>query len=92
MTGQCTGKTLVIPDIHNDFKLAEGIIHRERPDHTVFLGDYFDDWYDTVQDAANVAKWLRESLENPDRTHLIGNHDVSYMTDQPVDEMQRIQA
>ncbi len=83
MTKQSQGKTLVIPDIHNDFKLAEGIIYRERPDHTVFLGDYFDDWYDTVQDAANVAKWLRESIENPDRTHLAGNHDIGYMTDNP---------
>ena len=76
-------KTIIIPDIHNDYHAAEKIIKKENPDKIVFLGDYFDDFYDTVKDAANVAKWLVKSLQQKNRIHLIGNHDLSYMTDNP---------
>jgi len=76
-------KTLIIPDIHNDYPTAEKIIKKENPDKIIFLGDYFDDFYDTVKDAANVAKWLVKSLQQKSRIHLIGNHDLSYMTNNP---------
>lgn len=51
-------KILIVPDIHNDYHTAEMIIKKENLDKIIFLGDYFDDFYDTVKDAANVAKWL----------------------------------
>ena len=76
-------KTLIIPDIHNDYLTAEKIILKENPDKIIFLGDYFDDFDDTVQDAINTAKWLKKSLKQENRIHLIGNHDLSYMTDNP---------
>ena len=85
-----THRTLVIPDIHHKYHIAEQIISKERPDLTIFLGDYFDDFYDTADDVANTAKWLKGSLdstctENDNKTsncriHLIGNHDLHYMT------------
>jgi len=78
-----TFKTIIVPDIHNDYLTAEKIISKENPDNIIFLGDYFDDFYDTVKDAANVAKWLIKSLQQKNRIHLIGNHDLSYMTDNP---------
>ena len=74
-------KTIVIPDIHNDYLTAEKIIKKENPDKIIFLGDYFDDFDDTIQDAENTAKWLVKSLKQENRIHLIGNHDLSYMTD-----------
>ena len=76
-------KLVIIPDIHNDFKKAEKIISKENPDKIIFLGDYFDDFDDTIQDANNTAKWLKQSLKQKNRIHLIGNHDLSYMTDNP---------
>lgn len=42
-------KILIIPDIHNRFYEAEGIIMRENPDHTVFLGDYFNNYGDAPE-------------------------------------------
>jgi|APSaa5957512535_1039671.scaffolds.fasta_scaffold08481_4 hypothetical protein len=78
-----TVKTVIIPDIHNDYLTAEKIIKNENPDKTIFLGDYFDDFDDTIQDAINTAKWLVQSLKQENRIHLIGNHDLSYMTDNP---------
>lgn len=76
-------KILIIPDIHNNYDLAEEIIKKEDPEKIVFLGDYFDDFNDTSQDAANVAKWLKKSLVQENRVHLIGNHDLSYMSENP---------
>lgn len=74
---------VIIPDLHNKCDLAEKIIRSERPDRVVFLGDYFDDFYDTVEDADKTSKWLLRSLQHRDRVHLIGNHDLSYMTENP---------
>jgi len=76
-------KTIIIPDIHNDYLTAEKIIIKENPDKIIFLGDYFDDFDDTIQDANNTARWLKKSLKQKNRIHLIGNHDLSYMTDNP---------
>jgi len=71
---------LVIPDLHNKIETAEKILKaREHSvDYTVLLGDYFDDFYDTPDIAANTAAWLKDSLQNPKRIHLIGNHDINY--------------
>lgn len=76
-------KTVIILDIHNDYLTAEKIIKKEEPDKIIFLRDYFDDYNDTVQDAINTSKWLVKSLKHENRIHLIGNHDPSYMTDNP---------
>jgi Calcineurin-like phosphoesterase len=61
----------------------EAIIAAERADRIVFLGDYFDQFYDTPPDAEEMAKWLVKRLTDPRRIHLIGNHDASYLW--PVD-------
>lgn len=76
-------KVVIIPDIHNQYGIAEQIIKRENPDQIIFLGDYFDSFYDTIEEASNTASWLATSLRKANRIHLIGNHDLSYMTDNP---------
>jgi hypothetical protein len=43
------------------------------------LGDYFDDFGDTPRLAAETAYWLAYSLRQPDRIHLLGNHDLPYL-------------
>jgi len=73
-------KTLIIPDMHNKTAEAEHIIQKENPDRTVFLGDYFDSYGEGIEFAHETAMWLRSSLQNLDRVHLIGNHDLSYMS------------
>jgi hypothetical protein len=80
-------KTLIFPDLHEPpqsvFDRIETIIADESADRIVFLGDYFDRFHDTPRDAERTAKWLVKSLADPRRTHLIGNHDASYLW--PVD-------
>ncbi len=51
-----TAKTIIISDIHNDYFTAEKIIKKENPDKIIFLGDYFDDFDDTVKDSENTLQ------------------------------------
>jgi hypothetical protein len=73
-------KIVVIPDIHeaNNLARVEAVISREAPDLTVFLGDFFDQWDDTPRDAGRTAEWLAQSIKQPNRVHLFGNHDLPY--------------
>jgi hypothetical protein len=76
-------RTLIFADLHEPtqsvLKRIETLIVDENPDRVVFLGDYFDRYHDTPRDAERMAKWLVKSLADPRRTHLIGNHDASYL-------------
>ena len=71
---------LVIPDVHHRTEWAEALIAREGGDcaSIIFTGDYFDYAGDTPEDTHRTALWLRESLRDPRRVHLLGNHDVAY--------------
>jgi hypothetical protein len=70
---------IAIGDIHNHWVEAEEIASLYDKTHTVvFTGDYFDDFGDTAQDAIQTAKWLKDSLDKPNRIHLMGNHDINY--------------
>ena len=70
---------IAIGDIHNHWAEAEEIASLYDKTHTVvFTGDYFDDFGDTAQDAIQTAQWLKESLDKPNRIHLMGNHDINY--------------
>lgn len=75
-------KLLVVPDIHQKVGLLNNILlHENTADHTIFLGDYFDDFDDNFAEVATMAEWLKENLyKNPaKRTFLLGNHDFQYM-------------
>lgn len=74
-------KTIIIPDLHNRFNFVEFVLLSpvlQPYDNVVFLGDYFDDFYDTPKDATNSAQWLKQSLHKPNRIHLLGTHDIWY--------------
>ncbi len=71
-------KTLIIADLHNKISWVERCIEEVNPDLTVFLGDYFDSFDETLEDTSQTAEWLRKSLSQPNRVHLLGNHDMPY--------------
>jgi hypothetical protein len=49
-------------------------------DELVLLGDYFDNYNDTVQEAVDTAVWLTEKiLSKPNTVAMIGNHDAAYV-------------
>lgn len=74
-------KTIVIPDLHNRVDFVELALLSpilQPYDRVVFLGDYFDDFHETLQDIVNSAEWLKQSLHKPNRIHLWGTHDLWY--------------
>lgn len=72
-------KILIIPDIHTGFVRAEAIISNVDHDKVIFLGDYFDHFYDTLEETEQVAQWLKNSMKQKNRVHLLGNHDLAYL-------------
>ena len=71
---------LIIPDIHHKVGLVKSIrgVHPGTP--AIFLGDYFDDFHDTVDDMRATCEWLKTALENPDDVFLLGNHCFAYLS------------
>ena len=79
---------LVIPDIHGRTFWKEPIAHKDEFDHIVFLGDYFDPYFNvTQQDAIENFKELVNSFTeeeiNDKVEFLLGNHDGHYLYDIP---------
>ena len=71
---------LVIPDIHHRIKAAEKAISKygDQVDEIIFTGDYFDDFGDNANISIETAEWLLDSMQQPKRVHLWGNHDIGY--------------
>ena len=69
---------LILPDVHNRWELVERIIKAIKPDKTILLGDYFDDFGDDPGIIADVADWFHHSVNQKDRIHICGNHDLHY--------------
>ncbi|HTH46801.1 MAG TPA: metallophosphoesterase [Candidatus Limnocylindria bacterium] len=72
--------TLIIGDIHHQTNLADKALQGVAGayEKVVFLGDYFDSFFDSPQQMRTTCRWLRSSLAKPDRVHLLGNHDIAY--------------
>jgi len=75
-------KTLILPDVHNRISAVEKIISTVRPDTTILLGDFFDDFYDNSDIIKDVAYWFKESVNEKNRIHILGNHDSHYWFNQ----------
>lgn len=74
-------KTIIISDIHNRVYWVEEALSSPllKPyDEVIFLGDYFDDYNDTINDVLIASKWLKNSLKIKNRIHLQGTHDLWY--------------
>lgn len=77
-TSKNNRSVLIIPDIHHRVDQAEKIIKHVGADEIIFLGDYFDDFNDDVEMVKHTCDWLSASVEQKNRIHLFGNHDVHY--------------
>ncbi|HEX4809390.1 MAG TPA: hypothetical protein VH325_10695 [Bryobacteraceae bacterium] len=71
---------LIIPDVHHKV-VAVDRIRRSHPGiPAIFLGDYFDDFYDTAADMEVTCRWLKQAIENDQDTFLLGNHCFAYLS------------
>ena len=73
-------RTLIVGDVHNEIDLIDIILKHNESKYSeiIFLGDFFDSFYDTIAIAEKTAHWLKEKLNNPKYIFLWGNHDVHY--------------
>jgi len=71
-------KTIIVSDLHNRVDWVEPVLSSIQYDRVIFLGDYFDDFNDTDEDITTVAEWLKLSLTQKKRVHLMGTHDMWY--------------
>ena len=72
-------KTVIIPDIHHHISQVKLILLHEAPDKVVFLGDWFDDFFDTPEMSADTAIWLMKRMDrHPEDVFIWGNHDTHY--------------
>lgn len=74
-------KYLIIPDVHLKIDRVEKIIATHEFDVLISLGDWFDDFNDTVEDNRKTAEFIlrlyKEYGEN--FIWLLGNHDIPYV-------------
>lgn len=77
-------RTLVIPDIHTKWKIAQLIIDSVPHDSVVFTGDAFDAFGDTPFENIDTAKWLSDFIQGDNHVALDGNHDMAYKYDSNV--------
>lgn len=72
-------KYLVIPDIHTKWKQAEKfILENSEIDKIILLGDYFDDFDDSVSTNCDTAYWLKNIINKDNVIALFGNHEFNY--------------
>jgi hypothetical protein len=72
---------LILPDVHQQCARVEEIIASHGSDcaSVVFLGDYLDSRQSSDPTDLHLAlRWLAQSVRDPRRVHLLGNHDVAY--------------
>jgi len=90
-------RTLVIGDIHQRIDSVKRILETEKNyDEVVFLGDWFDSFYDPPKVAGmeQTAEYLRYLvMDHPNKSKfvfLVGNHDMSYIYNNKASSMTSI--
>lgn len=71
-------KILVIPSVMSRWSMAERIIKDNPADLVVMLGNYINPYLSTLN-IRESTQYLRASLEQENRLHLIGHYDVNYL-------------
>lgn len=71
---------VIIPDVHLKYKKVDKILDEwlNSNNTIVCLGDYFDDYGDSIQQTQETVDWLDAIIDTPGLITLIGNHDLSY--------------
>lgn len=66
--------------MHHKYERAQVIIDAVPHSGVVFLGDYWDDYGDTPEQARETAIRVRKRVEeHPEDEFILGNHDLGYL-------------
>jgi hypothetical protein len=77
-------KVMVIPALQeaSNLDMIDACIADEGPNETIFLGNYFDEVagdHVGVESARRMARWLKRSVSQSRRIHLMGGRDLPYL-------------
>ena len=73
-------RIIVISDIHQRHQKVQKLLDSMEFDRCILLGDHFDDFGDSPEDARQTAIWLKEKIfTDPRFVVLFGNHDYAYV-------------
>lgn len=78
-------KIFICGDIHEKHELIDKAIELSKKhgcDHTIFLGDYLDDFDTSDEDLFQTVLKINEVARYDNVTALLGNHELSYLEDQ----------
>lgn len=75
---------MVIPALReaSNLDMIDACIADEGPNETIFLGNYFDEVagdHAGVESARRMARWLKRSVSQSRRIHLMGGRDLPYL-------------
>lgn len=71
--------TLVVPDVHLAVVRVQLLLRQFPADRVIWLGDWFDDFGSTPEQAEETVGWLiRRMDDHPEDVFLWGNHDLHY--------------
>ncbi len=75
---------MVIPALReaSNLDMIDACIADEGPNETIFLGNYFDEAdgdHAGVESARRMARWLKRSVGQSRRIHLMGGRDLRYL-------------
>ncbi|HEX4166200.1 MAG TPA: hypothetical protein VHZ55_12070 [Bryobacteraceae bacterium] len=59
---------LIVPDIHHKVGLVDRIRDKHSGVAAIFLGDYFDDFYDTTAHMEVTCRWLKQAIQRESDT------------------------
>lgn len=71
-------KILILGDTHGHDSWKR-IIEKEKPDKTIFLGDYLDSYDISKGSSERMVQNMKEIFELPNAIRLIGNHELHYL-------------
>lgn len=72
--------TWIYGDVHHRLGLVVRFLAEQKPERVIWLGDYFDDFGDTPEDAYNTAEYFKGLMQKRKKDiFLLGNHDLAYL-------------
>jgi len=69
---------LIIPDHHEQPAKLKRILKKYKADHYYFLGDHMDSFAGLTHDTWMTIGFIRDHVQDGDKTFLWGNHDLHY--------------
>jgi len=74
-------KYLIVPDVHQSCRRMMSIldVYESQVDQIIFVGDYFDSFFWTIEDVQVMCDFLRRKLPISRYSFILGNHDAHYL-------------